>query len=86
MACTDCQAARETAGLWALFNPTCLHCGARLIQQIGKLPIAASEATRRRKAVLATWMEHGHPEAELRALAKSKALALALAPNAAPAS
>jgi hypothetical protein len=70
MACTDCQAARETMGLWRMYNPACLWCGARLIQKIGRLSIPQSEATARRKVVLADWIKQGHSEQELRDLAK----------------
>lgn len=70
MACTDCQAARETTGLWRMYNPACLWCGARLIQMIGRLPIAQREATARRKAVLADWVKQGHSEQEIRDLVK----------------
>ena len=71
MICSDCQAAKETNGLWPQHNPTCLHCGARLMQQIEKLYTPTSEQiTARRKVVLADWMAHGHSEQELRALVK----------------
>ena len=53
-----------------MFSPACIHCGARLIQRIGKLPIPQSSCTARRKAVLADWMAHGHDEATIRALVK----------------
>lgn len=75
-ACDCCAASRLTGGLYRLFDPKCLHCGARLIQQIGALPIPASEATKRRKAVLKDWCQYGHSETELRALAKAEALPL----------
>jgi len=42
--CTDCSAARETNGLWRMFNNrACLYCAARLIQTI-----PAQEPVRRR--------------------------------------
>lgn len=53
-----------------MFNPACLHCGARLIQSLGRLPIPASECRQRRQAMLAHWLKHGHSEAEIRALVK----------------
>ena len=69
--CTDCKAASETSGLWAQHNPACLHCGARLIQRLGKLRTPTSEQiTARRKAVLADWIAHGHSELQIRALVK----------------
>jgi hypothetical protein len=70
MACTHCQQARETAGAHRFFSPTCLWCGARLIQAIGRLQIAVSQSVERRRKVLADWMAMGHAEQELRTLAK----------------
>lgn len=77
MTCTSCQASRETNGLWNTFDPACLHCGARLIQKIGRLQLGVTESTARKRAVLATWMALGHSEAQIRELAKCKELALA---------
>lgn len=67
--CKNCNVAKGFAG-YRLFNPACLHCGARLIQHLGTLPIPTADCVRRRRAVLADWMAHGHTEADLRALAK----------------
>lgn len=53
-----------------MFNPACLHCGARLIQRLGKMQRPKDEITARRRKVLADWMAMGHSEADLRALAK----------------
>ena len=53
-----------------MFNPACLHCGARLIQSLGRLPIPASECRQRRQAALALWLRHGHNEAVIRELVK----------------
>lgn len=75
MACQDCSAARETAGLWRMFDPRCLYCGGRLLQRIGKLPIMHSHIAQRRKVVLADWVAMGHAEQELRDLAGSKEMA-----------
>lgn len=68
MTCTDCNAARESLGAWRMYDPVCIHCGARLIQAIGKLPLMPSHIKQRRQAVLADWKALGHDEAELRAL------------------
>lgn len=65
--CTQCNTAREFAG-YRLFSPACLYCGARLIQHLGQLPIAASECKARRQTVLKDWLSYGHREDELRAL------------------
>ena len=67
--CPNCQTAK-THPQHNWFNPACLHCGARMIQHLGRLPIAASEIAQRRRQVLADWTAHGHTEAQLRALAK----------------
>ena len=76
-ACDCCNAAKE-APAHAWFDPACLHCGARLIQRLGKLPRPRDEITARRRKVLADWVAYGHAEADLRELAKG---ALALAPE-----
>lgn len=70
--CTDCKAAKETAGLWAQFNsPGCLWCTARLIQRLGKLRTPTTDAiTARRRVVLADAVAWGHDEALIRKLAK----------------
>lgn len=78
MNCTSCQAARQTQGLWPLFNcPQCLWCCARLIQKIGKLRTPTSdEISARRRAVLADACAWGHSETTIRQLAKLKELAV----------
>lgn len=75
MSCHCCNMVRE----YPHFNqycPSCLYCGARLIQRIGTLPIAESAAKARKRAVLRDWMAMGHPEDRLRALALEKTLPL----------
>lgn len=67
--CTDCQAARETNGLWAFHCPTCLWCGARLVKRIRRYPKSTDEEIgARRKQVIADWAAAGHDETALRAL------------------
>lgn len=73
--CECCNRSREYPA-YTLFCPSCLHCGARLIQRIGQLPISREDVVRRRRAVLADWMAHGHPEAALRELAAMNAPAI----------
>ena len=70
MTCKTCTASRETQGLWRMFDPACIFCGARLVQKIGRLQIGRTEATARRKQALADWMALGHSEKEIRALVK----------------
>lgn len=53
-----------------MFNPACLHCGARLIQHLGGLPISAMECSQRRRAMLAVWVARGHDEQMIRELVK----------------
>lgn len=78
MICKDCQAATTTQGLWRQFNaPLCKYCLARLIQQLGKLKTPTSEQIiARRRAVIGIAIAHGHSELEIRALAKSKTMAV----------
>jgi len=59
------------------FCPSCIFCGARIIQLLGKLPIGVTECTTRRQQSLAVWVEWGHSEQEIRRLAKGS-LALGL--------
>jgi hypothetical protein len=63
-----CCTIAQTFPAYRWFNPACLYCGARLIQHMGLLPIAASECKLRRQTVLRDWLSYGHHEAELRAL------------------
>lgn len=76
--CSDCAASRICSGHHRLFNPACIYCGGRLIQAISRARkgITPAEITQRRRVVLADWMAAGHPEQELRDLAKSKSPAL----------
>lgn len=58
--------------------PTCIHCGARLIQKLQRLYQLTAEQRRDRcRQVLAQWLEMGHSETELRKLAKATAWAIA---------
>lgn len=66
--CPCCQVARQHP-TYRFFSPACAYCGARLIQRLGQLPIAASECKTRRQAVLKDWLEHGHSETLIRNLA-----------------
>ena len=79
MTCTNCENAHQWPGTVAsrTYTPACLYCGARLIQALGKLRRPREEIAERRRKVLADWMAHGHPEADLRSLAKGDALPLA---------
>ena len=75
--CTDCEAARETRGQWNRFDPACLWCGARLIQQIkGLTGRPSAERSARCKVVLTDWAAHGHAESALRELVSSGSMPL----------
>jgi uncharacterized protein (UPF0335 family) len=65
--CTDCTSARENPH-WYRFCPSCIWCGARLIQRIKALQRPREELTQRMKTVLADWTAYGHDETELRRL------------------
>lgn len=67
--CPCCQKVRENPH-YAQHSLGCVHCGARLIQAIGRLSIPADEVVKRRRAVLTDWVQWGHSEAQIRALAK----------------
>ena len=71
--CPSCQDAIETNYLCLIFNtPQCSYCTARLIRAIGQLKTQTSaEITARRRVVLATALDYGHSETEMRALVKS---------------
>lgn len=54
-----------------VFNPACLHCGARGIQFIQRvLQIPRDVKAQRCRKALEHWMSNGHSEAEIRSLAK----------------
>lgn len=82
--CPCCHTAKSFPG-YRMFNPACLHCGARIIQSLGALAIGPSERRTRRQAVLAEWVAHGHSETQIRELAKGPS-ALAPSPGKAAAS
>ena len=70
MPCENCLTARECDGLYRMFTPKCVYCGARLIQSIQRLCISPNEKVVRCCAVLADWLTFDHNETELRRLAK----------------
>ena len=65
--CSNCNTAREFPE-YRMFCPSCIYCGARLIQRIGLLPIGKTEASERRTKVLKDWTQYGHSEKEIRGL------------------
>lgn len=52
-------------------SPSCVFCGARLIQIVQRMRRPKTETVERCRAILADWLRFGHSEAEIRALAKS---------------
>jgi len=85
MPCGCCDAARDWPGTTAAsqYVENCPWCGARYIQRIPKFgmidgrPVTQAEAIAWRRRVLAVWVKWGHPEEELRRLAKGDELPLA---------
>lgn len=67
--CPCCAIARLHP-TYALFNPACLHCGARIIQHLGTLSLPPDVIRQRRRINLAIWVEWGHNEQAIRDLAK----------------
>lgn len=67
MTCPECKIARSF-GMYRMYNPACIWCGARLIQNLARLPIAVSQCSDRRTKVLQDWLTFGHDEKEIRAL------------------
>ena len=68
MACEVCRTAIESHH--RMHCPSCIYCGARLIQNIQKLDRPREERIQRCRDVLQVWMQYGHNEADLRSLAK----------------
>jgi hypothetical protein len=67
--CEPCSNARE-APLHAFFCPSCIYCGARLIQGIQRLPRPKPEKSERCRQVLQDWVAYGHDEKTIRELVK----------------
>ena len=82
MTCQPCAVIhkhyRNDPQLYRMHCPTCIQCGARLIQKLQRLYQLTQEQRRDRcREALADWMAQGHGEGELRALAKQTAWAVA---------
>ena len=69
--CDCCMADRICAGHYRHFCPSCVFCGGRLLNRIGRVQALSTEILQRRRAALKVWMDWGHAETELRALAKA---------------
>ena len=67
--CANCDKSRDQPG-YRMFNPTCIWCGVRILQQAADFPLPESVVKERRKANLAIWVEYGHSELEIRRLFK----------------
>lgn len=75
MSCQCCSLAREYPG-HNQFCPSCLYCGARLIQRIRALPISPKRAQERESVVLRDWMLAGHSERQILTLSAGTTLPL----------
>lgn len=73
--CQCCQRAREGPA-YAMHDPVCVFCGARLIWKIQRCQITRDERVSRCRTVLQDWLKYGHSEAEIRRLAKLAELPL----------
>lgn len=67
--CKECQIAKQDPAYW-IFNPACIHCGARILRKLESMPIGQSECRQRQKNMLKHWQAMGHDELELRRLYK----------------
>ena len=78
MICSECLAATASIGAWSRFDSArCKYCAARLIQNIGRLTAPSNDQkTVRRREVIAVAVRAGLDEAEIRALAKDKVMAV----------
>lgn len=76
MTCEVCDTARGNPA-FPMHCPTCVWCGARLIQRLRGLPRPRQEIAARQRRVLSDWVAHGHAEELLRSLARATAVPLA---------
>ncbi len=67
--CADCAIARGYAD-HRVFNPACIHCGARYVQSLHKLALRPAQIKDRVDHVLTVWGELGHPAKEILKLSK----------------
>lgn len=79
--CSDCNNAKD-APLWSLYSLGCIYCGARLIQNIKRLPptVSRDEKIERATRVADDWERWGHSRARLNELAAKGAPYPALPP------
>lgn len=82
MPCQPCSVIhkhyRNDPQAYRMHCPTCIHCGARLIQKLQRLYLLTPEQRRDQcRQVLQEWMAQGHDEVELRKMAKAAAWAVA---------
>lgn len=78
--CSDCARVRDGPG-WPMFNPACLHCGARLIGRIRNLPRPGAEIKARQSKVLEDWQALGHDRAEMLRLSRTECPVCPLPPS-----
>lgn len=68
--CEDCRRASADVTGYRRFDPACLVCGARYLWHLQRSPGTKEERVANLRRVLADWMAYGHPEQQLRELAK----------------
>lgn len=69
MPCECCAAFRDNDH-FRQGSPSCVFCGARLIQIAQRFPLTKAEKSKRSRALLDDWLSFGHSEEEIRKLAK----------------
>lgn len=74
MACEDCAGARASPEHHRRYDPRCLWCGARYVQQLRRLELPKKELDAWRVRVMDDWEKFGHDRMRLRELAMAKAL------------
>ena len=78
--CECCKVAREYPNLThKVYDPKCIHCGARYLQVLRTWPEELSDVERRawQERVLNTWTDYGHPKQKLWDLMTADKLAFA---------
>ena len=66
--CATCYTDMVCAGNYMVFDPRCVHCGARYIQRIKPVNAPRVDCTAWRKQVLADYVAQGFDEQDIRAM------------------
>jgi hypothetical protein len=70
MACIDCARWSAAPGCWKTCSPACMACGGRYLWLIQRQQLDAEAKRERLRAALKVWVDLGHDEKQLRALAQ----------------